>query len=73
MEQHTAMYPRGLPGLPDDLVTAYVNGRHSPWVYVDSGGMYRVASRPHAGVQHLRGHRIEQLLIGASSVPPRCR
>jgi hypothetical protein len=38
MEQHTAMYPRGLPGLPDDLVTAYVNGRHSPWVYVDSGG-----------------------------------
>jgi hypothetical protein len=26
MEQYTAMYPRGQPGLPDDPVTAYVNG-----------------------------------------------
>jgi hypothetical protein len=25
MEQYTAMYPRGQPGLPDDPVTAYVN------------------------------------------------
>jgi hypothetical protein len=25
MECYTAMYPRGLPGLPDDSVTAYVN------------------------------------------------
>jgi hypothetical protein len=25
MEQYTAMYPRGQPGLPDDLVTAYVD------------------------------------------------
>jgi hypothetical protein len=26
MERYTAMYPRGQPGLPDDPVTAYVNG-----------------------------------------------
>jgi hypothetical protein len=26
MERYTAMYPRGQPGLPDDLVIAYVNG-----------------------------------------------
>jgi hypothetical protein len=25
MEQYTAMYPRGQPGLPDDSVTAYMN------------------------------------------------
>jgi hypothetical protein len=25
MEWYTAMYPRGQPGLPDDLVTTYVN------------------------------------------------
>jgi hypothetical protein len=25
MERYTAMYPRGQPGLPNDLVTAYVN------------------------------------------------
>jgi hypothetical protein len=26
MQRYTAMYPRGQPGLPDDPVTAYVNG-----------------------------------------------
>jgi hypothetical protein len=26
MELYTTMYPRGQPGLPDDLVTAYANG-----------------------------------------------
>jgi hypothetical protein len=26
MERYTTMYPRGQPGLPDDPVTAYVNG-----------------------------------------------
>jgi hypothetical protein len=26
MERYTAMYPRAQPGLPDDPVTAYVNG-----------------------------------------------
>jgi hypothetical protein len=26
MERYTAMYPHGQPGLPDDPVTAYVNG-----------------------------------------------
>jgi hypothetical protein len=26
MEWYTAMYPHGQPGLPDDPVTAYVNG-----------------------------------------------
>jgi hypothetical protein len=26
MERYTAMYPRGQPGLPDDPVTAYING-----------------------------------------------
>jgi hypothetical protein len=26
MERYIAMYPRGQPGLPDDPVTAYVNG-----------------------------------------------
>jgi hypothetical protein len=25
MEQYTAMYPRGQQGLPDDLVTTYVD------------------------------------------------
>jgi hypothetical protein len=26
MERYIAMYPRGQPGLPDELLTAYVNG-----------------------------------------------
>jgi hypothetical protein len=29
MEQYTAMYPHGQPGLPDDPVTAYVNNLHA--------------------------------------------
>jgi hypothetical protein len=29
MERHTAMYPRGQSGLPDDPVTTYVNGVHT--------------------------------------------
>jgi hypothetical protein len=35
MEQYTTMYPRGQPGLPDDLVTTYVNALRTtgaaPW------------------------------------------
>jgi hypothetical protein len=42
MEQYTTMYPRGQPGLPEDPVTAYVNGLRmtgmAPWVYDDSEG-----------------------------------
>jgi hypothetical protein len=29
MERYTAMYPRGQPGLPDDLVMAYVDSLHA--------------------------------------------
>jgi hypothetical protein len=32
MEQYTAMYPYGQPGLPDDPVTAYVNNLHATGV-----------------------------------------
>jgi hypothetical protein len=72
MERYTAMYPCGQPGLPDDPVTAYVNGLSTtgcPWVYDDSVATDRATSRPHVGVQRLRGHRIEQLRIGAGSAP----
>jgi hypothetical protein len=29
MERYTVMYPRGQPRLPNDLVTAYVNGLYA--------------------------------------------
>jgi hypothetical protein len=74
---YTAMYPCGQPGLLDDPVTAYVNSLCTVGVAPGStttrGGTDRATPRPHAGVQRLRGHRIEKLLIRASSVPPRRR
>jgi hypothetical protein len=44
-----------------------------PWVYDDSEGANRATPRPHARVQRLRGHHVEQLRIGAGPAPPRRR
>jgi hypothetical protein len=66
----TAQPPRR-PG--DGLRQRPPHDRCCPRVYDDSEGTDRVTSRSHAGVQHLRGHRVEQLRIGASTAPPRRR
>jgi hypothetical protein len=73
MERYTVVYPRGQPGLPDDPVTVcqqLARDQRRPRIYDDPEGTNHAATRPHAGVQHLRGPDIEQLRTGASTAPP---
>jgi hypothetical protein len=64
MERYTATYPHGQPGLPDDLVTAYVNSLRATGATLGLRrfeGTDHVTTSPHAGMQHLCGLYIEQL------------
>jgi hypothetical protein len=67
MERYTTMYPRGQPDLPNDPVTAYVNGLRT--VGAAPGSTTTRGER----TTRRHGHHIQQQLIGASSAPPRRR
>jgi hypothetical protein len=70
MERYTAMYPRGQPGLPDELVTAYVNGLRATRT---TSGTVTTRSAPQAPARDST-HRLQAALPTRSqhhaTVPP---
>jgi hypothetical protein len=44
MERYSAIYPRGQPDLPDDLVTAYVNNLRTTGAASDSATTRRTST-----------------------------